>query len=299
MTDQPLVSVIIPTYNRGHCISRAARSVLAQTYENIELIIVDDASTDDTADRVAEIDDPRLSFLPQTVNRGAAAARNAGLDSARGTLIAFQDSDDEWLLGKLEMQVSTLDGLGDDYGATFGGKLLYGRDAAGKFGDHLACHVPHPNQIDLSGDITSKLAERNFISPQTMLIRKSIIDQIGGFDERLPCNNDWEFMLRLSTVTKVHYSGGPVVAAFISPDSISRREAYKVRSLIIISKKFRDVLSKNKVRYSTRMYRIGRHLQALNKFRLANRFIKKAISLYPWNARFWIAYAIGLTRRWI
>ena len=290
--------MIIPTFNRAHSIGRAVRSVLAQTYQNIELIVVDDASTDDTAEKMAQIDDPRLMYLPQTENRGAAGARNVGLETAKGSLIAFQDSDDEWLLGKLEMQVSTLERLGEEYGATFGGKLLYGRDVTGKVGEHLACHVPHPNQIDLSGNITAKLAERNFISPQTMLIRRSVIDQIGGFDERLPCNNDWEFMLRMSTVTKVHYSGGPVVAAFISPDSISQRDSYKVRSLIIITKKLRDILSVHQKVYAGRLFRIGRHLQRLKKFRFANRFIRKAIGIYPWSLKFWLAYALGLARGW-
>ena len=98
-----LVSVVIPTYNRTESLRRAAASVLAQTYANLELIIVDDASDVPGAQAVAEaLDDPRVRFVRREVNGGAGAARNTGVEAAKGDLIAFHDSDDEWLLDKLE-----------------------------------------------------------------------------------------------------------------------------------------------------------------------------------------------------
>ena len=117
-TDQdsrPLISVIMPTYNRAHTLPRAIRSVLAQTWENLELIIADDASADNTRQLVLAIPDRRLKYVRNEINRGAAAARNLGLSHARGEYIAFQDSDDEWLLDKLTIQMEALRSHNGDY----------------------------------------------------------------------------------------------------------------------------------------------------------------------------------------
>ena len=101
----PVVSVIIPTYNRAHLIGRAIRSVLDQTYQDWELIVVDDASTDDIPGIVKGFTDGRVKYIRHDENKGAAAARNTGIQAARGAYIAFLDSDDEWLPEKLERQV--------------------------------------------------------------------------------------------------------------------------------------------------------------------------------------------------
>ena len=101
----PGISVIIPTYNRAHLISRSAKSVLAQTYPDFELIIVDDGSGDNTEEIIEALADPRIRYLRHESNRGVSAARNTGIRAARGDYIAFQDSDDEWLPQKLEKQL--------------------------------------------------------------------------------------------------------------------------------------------------------------------------------------------------
>ena len=109
-----LVSVIIPTYNRAHLIKRSAESVLNQTYTNLELIIVDDGSTDDTEEVVKTLNDNRVTYIKQP-NQGACAARNNGIDHAKGEFIAFQDSDDVWHEDKLEKQIKCLKETGADF----------------------------------------------------------------------------------------------------------------------------------------------------------------------------------------
>ena len=99
-----LISVVIPTYNRKKQLPECIRSVLAQTYRNIEVLVVDDASTDGTEELFHEIEDPRLHYLRYETNRGACYARNYGAKRAKGELIAFQDSDDTWYEDKLEKQ---------------------------------------------------------------------------------------------------------------------------------------------------------------------------------------------------
>src|SRR5512139_1572721 len=104
----PLVSVVIPTYNCGGLVERAVHSVLSQTYSDLEVIIVDDASTDDTGDRLKALQqvDHRVRYFRYDSNRGSQAARNTGIRLSKGKFLAFLDSDNEWLPGKLQRQIT-------------------------------------------------------------------------------------------------------------------------------------------------------------------------------------------------
>lgn len=103
---QPRVSVVIPTYNRGHCILNAIDSVLEQSFDDLEIVVVDDCSTDNTKEVLQALSDPRVRYLRHANNRKGSAARNTGIQAAKGELIAFLDSDDIWLPGKLDKQVN-------------------------------------------------------------------------------------------------------------------------------------------------------------------------------------------------
>jgi glycosyltransferase involved in cell wall biosynthesis len=103
-----LVSVIIPTYNRADLIGRAIASVIAQIHQNLEIIVVDDASTEDIDQAIAHIDDPRLQYIRHPTNLGGSAARNTGIKAAQGEFVAFLDSDDTWLPDKLQLQLAEI-----------------------------------------------------------------------------------------------------------------------------------------------------------------------------------------------
>ena len=285
------VSVIIPTYNRAHSLPRAMRSVLFQSYENLELIIADDASTDNTESVIATIDDPRVVYVRQKQNMGASAARNLGLSVARGSLIAFQDSDDEWLLDKLERQVAALDGAGSEFGATFGAKLIYGHDQQFKYGPGRVGIAPATDRTVVSGELTGQLLHGNLISPQTLLLRSEVARQVGDFDTSLPCNNDWEYMLRLSTVTQILFTQDPVVVAYIQGDSIHRNVRGKALSFLTILRKHEDLFKRDPGAFANRLYRAGRYLQLLGRYRAASVCMRRAIALSPSKVKPWVGLA--------
>lgn len=285
------VSVIIPTYNRAGTLDRAMRSVLAQTHRNLELIIADDASTDDTEAMVRNFGDDRVVYVRLPQNGGASAARNLGLATARGPLIAFQDSDDEWLLDKLERQIAALNAAGPEFGATFGVKLIYGHDENFVYGEGRTCVAPDRDRPVTDGDLTAQLVRGNLISPQTLLLRQDVARRVGGFDERLPCNNDWEYMLRLSKVTKISHTPVPVVVAYISSDSIHRKLRSKAQSMLVIMRKHRALFEAEPKAYAARMFSTGRYLYKLGRYKSAARCMQRAVRIAPGLPKPWIGLA--------
>jgi glycosyltransferase involved in cell wall biosynthesis len=217
----PLVSVVIPAYNRAATIAAAIESVLRQTWGDFELIVVDDASTDGTAAAAAQVEDPRVRLIANPRNLGAAGARNAGVAEARGTWIAFQDSDDEWLPGKLEKQMARLAANPDFLGAYCGLLTVGGLDARPGERTELR-YVPDPSVKPAEGDIVEPLLERNMISTQTLVVRRDIFLALGGFDDTTTPIEDWDFALRLAARGPIAFVDEPLVHQRFSPNSISR-----------------------------------------------------------------------------
>lgn len=209
----PKVSVIIPTHNRAHVIRRALHSVLHQTYENLEVIVVDDASTDNTAEIIHSIDDKRIIFLRQETCKGAAVARNVGIHQASGEYIAFQDSDDEWLNQKLEKQMAVMLQTSDAVGVVYSGFL--------RFEDKSAKYSPSEQVKPKSGSILRPLLSGNFVTTQAVLIRRECLLRCGLFDEQLPRLQDWELFLRLAKLYEFVCVDEPLLIAFHSKKSIT------------------------------------------------------------------------------
>jgi GT2 family glycosyltransferase len=189
--DQPLVSVIIPAFNVAAWIGETIQSVLRQSYRPIEVIVVDDGSTDDTA-LVAGKFGNALTYLRQP-NAGVGAARNTGFKASRGDLIAFVDADDLWLPGKLEEQVALLKSK-PEFGWVYTDAFIVDH-TAGKVLDRVGRTHSLPD-----GDIAGSLLLNNFIACPTPLIRRSLLARVGGFDERrsLTVAADWLMWLRLA-----------------------------------------------------------------------------------------------------
>jgi glycosyltransferase involved in cell wall biosynthesis len=190
----PLVSVVIPTYNRVDFVCEAVASVLAQSYVDFELIVVDDGSVDDTVAVLAErFDDPRLTVVSQT-NLGVSAARNKGASLARGQWFAFLDSDDTWLENKLEVQLAETLALAD-CPVSYTEEIWFRR---GRRVNPRNVHAKH------TGWIFDNCLPLCIISPSSVMIRREEYELAGGFDEALPACEDYELWLKLSARYPIH-----------------------------------------------------------------------------------------------
>ena len=209
----PRVSVILPAYNRETLVARAIDSVLAQTFDDFELIVVDDASKDGTR-AVLETyrDHPRVRLILSDVNRGGSGARNLGIEAARGTLIAFQDSDDVWLPGKLAAQVAALEAH-PKAGLCYCAALF----SAGT----QSYYIPEAVSLRLDGDMSQEILRRNTTSTQTLLVRRDVLDQAGVFDASLKRFQDWDLMIRVAQITEFVFLPDPMVVIFATPGNIS------------------------------------------------------------------------------
>jgi glycosyltransferase involved in cell wall biosynthesis len=183
----PKVSVIIPTYNRLPMLKEAVDSVLAQNFEDFELIVVDDGSTDGTADEIVKYGG-RVKLLQHKENRGVSASRNTGITHAKGKYIAFLDSDDLWVKGKLKIQTTFLD-ENPHYPLCYTDEIWIRK---GKRVNPMLKHAKY------SGWIFEKCLPLCTISPSSAMMRKTLFSRVGLFDEALPVCEDYDLWLRIS-----------------------------------------------------------------------------------------------------
>ena len=203
----PLVSVIIPTYNTARYVQESIDSVLEQDYPSIQLIVIDDGSTDETVDIIRRYDE-RVILLTQQ-NQGAAVARNTGLAAAEGEYIAFLDSDDVWLPGKLSAQVAYLD-THPDIGMVYSCWQTWQPDDTGQFPPAETFVPKHQNQTPIgiiaegSGWLYNRLLFGSLLHTITVMARRSLIHEVGDFDVTLKRGQDYDYWIRASRVTEIH-----------------------------------------------------------------------------------------------
>jgi glycosyltransferase involved in cell wall biosynthesis len=218
------VSVVIPTYNRQAMLGEAIDSVLAQTYAHVELIVVDDGSTDGTRALLSSYGD-RLGVLRQP-RRGVSAARNRGVAAARGALVAFLDSDDLWLPAKLEVQAAF-------FGAHPHALICQTEEIWHRDGRRVN---PGKRHRKPSGEIFERSLELCLVSPSAVMIRRELLERVGGFDERLPACEDYDLWLRIGCRHPVHLIDRPlVVKRGGHPDQLSKTpglDRFRIASLV-------------------------------------------------------------------
>jgi glycosyltransferase involved in cell wall biosynthesis len=195
----PLVSVIIPTYNRRSVLERAICSVLSQTFSDFELIVVDDGSTDSTPELLSRFDG-KLYALHQE-NRGVSAARNLGIRHSQGDLLAFLDSDDEWLPEKLSRQTALFEGAGPLF-------VCHTDEIWLRDGEQVSQKTIHLKQ---GGHFFERALERCLISPSSVIISRALFNVVGQFDEELTAAEDYDLWLRITAFHQVHFVPEPLV----------------------------------------------------------------------------------------
>ena len=226
------ISVIIPTYNRGNIIENSITSVLNQTYINLEVLIVDDGSTDNTKEIIDKFDDKRIKYIKLKENSGGSNARNIGIKSATGKFISFQDSDDTFYPEKLEIQMKNIINKKSDLDFC---KIKV------IFNSSYHHFVPNSRQeININkGDFFKELISNgNFISTQSILVRKKFIEKY-LFDINMPRLQDYELLLRMIPKVKLSYSREVLVELHIQKDSLqASQEKLKKAIYILLNKNF-------------------------------------------------------------
>jgi len=218
------ISVIIPAFNRAHTLARALDSVLAQNHPVIEIIVVDDGSSDDTLE-LLEHGYPQVTVILQD-NKGVSAARNAGIKAASGDWIALLDSDDEWLPGKLEAQVRTLQAQADI-------RLCHSDEIWMRNGRRVN---PMRKHQKIGGWIYQQCLPLCVISPSSTLIHQSVFNECGLFDESLPACEDYDMWLRICSQIPVAYVDEKLIKKYGGhDDQLSQRywgmDRFRVQAL--------------------------------------------------------------------
>jgi glycosyltransferase involved in cell wall biosynthesis len=234
----PLISVVVPTYNRADTIGYCINSILNQTYKNLEIIIVDDLSIDNTNDKVKEINDNRIRYISLTNKVGAQAARNKGIKESKGRWIAFLDSDDEWLPQKLEKQVS----------------ILQTNNLNPNIVVHCNCYRYYPKDnrrevwnLSVIEGVEAYKKLLKFPAPlfQAMLVSKIALEQIDFLDERVISFQEWETSIRLSMICEFVHIQEPLFLYYLyDGNTISKNKKNEINGYQYIIEKHREEIIK-------------------------------------------------------
>lgn len=282
-----MVSVILPTYNRAHLVGRAIQTVLSQTYRDFELLVVDDASTDRTESVVKAFNDPRLKYLRHEGNAGGAAARNTGIKEAGGAYIAFQDSDDEWFVDKLQKQIDIFDADPEAI-LVYCGLLFWTGERAQ--------YEPLRKIKKKNGWMLEILLKDNpCIGTQLLVIKREALVAAGMFfDESLKRLQDWELLLRLANVGPFRFIDEPLVKVNISPDSLTRVDLNRALSLEHIMAKHPGYFREPAIR-AKHCGTIGHYLCVTGDIAGGRKWLLESVKLDPWQTKSWLALLVALT----
>lgn len=274
------VSVVIPAYNKADLTIKTVESVLGQTYENIEVIVVDDGSTDDTKKKLQLFGD-RITYICKQ-NGGASSARNVGIKQATGEYIALIDCDDIYYPEKIAKSVECLEKK-SDYGFVYTGAYFMNGD-----GDVISEHgiSDHP----ASGWIASRLIVKNFICNSTAVIRRECFEKVGYFDEKIFIPADWDMLLRLAERYKAAYIDDKLTGYRLSDSYTASNMEMGINEIIYVLNK---ALSRNshfhsglkKRCLSTVYFTCGINYAVMQDFKKSQESLLKAVLNKPYNLR--------------
>ncbi|MDG1842724.1 MAG: glycosyltransferase [Nitrospinaceae bacterium] len=238
VVDSPKVSVIVPTYNRADRLERALNSIVSQTCQDFELIVVDDGSTDKTYQLMKSF--PKAQYFYIKKNSGVSKARNVGLAFAKGELICFLDSDDLWKEKKIQIQSLWLENNKDS-------QICYTDEIWVRNGVRVN---PMNRHRKYSGDIFRHCLGLCIVSPSSVMIRAKLFDEIGNFDESLPACEDYDLWLRIASKYAFHFIEEPLIIKYGGhSDQLSRKYWGMDRFRVAALKKLLDQNSLDKEKW--------------------------------------------------
>lgn len=224
MKEKPLISVVIPTYNRPDFLKRAIKTVLNQTYKNLEILIIDDASNVDNQKNIKDFNDNRIRYFKNNARKGAPYSRNVGIKDAKGKFIAFLDDDDEWKPNKLEEQLSFFDN--DSIGLV----VCYSYDK--RFGTERYSKPPENiSYLDL-------LKSFNLSSTSSYLVRRTALNKVGNFDLNLPSAQEYDLALRIAKYFGVKTVPKVLMIQNASEGQISENWTKKIKGIMALYQKY-------------------------------------------------------------
>lgn len=250
-----LVTVIIPTCRRPNLLARSISSVIAQDYPTLELLVVDDCVMEATRQVTESFGDLRIRYLPQPSNMGVAAARNRGMREARGDFIAFLDDDDEWLPGKLSLQVSEFDRAGSSTGLVYSGMEVV--DSAGNRRIVAARR---------KGNILKDMLVRNQLhgGGSNVLIRSTVPHTVGYFDESLEAIEDYDYWVRICAAYEVGCVEAPLIRYYDDRTGSAAADARRSTKWLANVRAREDLFRKH--HFLMRKYRVA-HLYLIDSLR--------------------------------
>lgn len=288
-TKTPFVSVVLPTYNRASLLGRAIQSVLSQTYKDLELIIVDDGSSDETDEVVRAFADSRIRYLKHPKNRGVSAARNTGMMAALGEFIAFQDSDDEWLPDKLEKQLGLFeqDKVGD-LGLVLCEYLVVSDERVRRL-------VPEVDQMKYETLLAHFGAHGE--GTQRFLLKRALTATELYFDEKLPAWEEWDLLLRVSRICRVDYVRDALVRYYRhgGPHVDNPRNRLKARRVLI--RKYASEFESRPRAVSLSYWQSALDCHELGRMGSARCYLRAAVKAYPWNPDLHLQFVASLFGR--
>lgn len=280
----PVVSVIIPAFNRNHTLPRAVGGAVGQTFRDLEIIVVDDASREPVAEALAACTDPRVRLIVHEKNRGANAARNSGIVSAKGQYVAFLDSDDEWHPDKIRIQVEAMEAAA----ASVAGHCT-GLTAFSEAGRKLFEKSPQ-----LSGNIYPQLLRRNEIGPlSSVLVRRAVLNEVGLFDESLPSSQDWDLYLRIAERYEFASVGEALVRYNLGQDSISRNLKAKALGRRMILEKYESQMTRFPEAFASQLVKTGHYHCRAGAIRDGRQSFRRAMRINPVAANAYLFFALS------
>lgn len=260
---QDLVSVVIPTYNRKE-VFRSVKSALNQTYEDIEVIVVDDHSETPAEERLAHIEDEKLTVLRHQQNENGASARNTGIDEAEGKYIAFLDDDDRWKPRKIEKQIEKMEE--NECGACY----TWAESRYENKTEMLEAH----EEGDITEDLLLMDVDGSFGS--TLVADSDLVEKIDGFDERFERHQDWEFLLRLLKYTEIRCVKEPLLIRVRGGESTNTQKLVKAKKLFL--SKYSSEIEQTGLIKSRKIY--SKHYLEVAKTAIRNKDYKIGFGYY-------------------